>query len=85
MNQDKRSIEEMSFREAMQELDSTVARLEGNTLELEESLAEYERGVALIRSLRQRLDSAQQRVEVLMGELDATVDDETADTTLQKA
>lgn len=85
MNEEKRPVEEMSFREAMQELETTVSRLEGNTLELEQSLSEYERGVALIRNLRGRLDSAQQRVEVLMGELDTSVDDETADTTLQKA
>lgn len=85
MNEEKRPVEELSFREAMQELEATVGRLEGNVLELEESLSEYERGVALVRSLRGRLDSAQQRVEVLMGELDTSVDDEAADTTLQKA
>lgn len=85
MSEEKRPVDELSFREAMQELEGTVSRLEGNTLELEESLSEYERGVALIRSLRSRLDAAQQRVDVLMGELDTSVDDETVDTTLRKA
>ncbi len=80
--QDERPVEELTFREGMAELERTVAALEGNTLELEESLARYERGVALIRSLRSRLDGAQQRVEVLMGELDATQDDEAHDATL---
>ena len=37
---------EMSFREAMAELDKTVSVLESNTLELEDSLKAYERGVA---------------------------------------
>lgn len=74
--------EELTFREAMAELECTVVALEGNTLELEDSLARYERGVALIRSLRTRLDGAQQRIDVLMGELDASQDDETQDTTL---
>lgn len=74
--------EELTFREAMAELERTVVALEGNTLELEDSLARYERGVALIRSLRTRLDGAQQRIDVLMGELDASQDDETQDTTL---
>ena len=80
--QDERPVEELTFREGMAELERTVAALEGNTLELEESLARYERGVALIRSLRSRLDGAQQRVEVLMGELDAAQDDEAHDATL---
>ena len=61
---------EMSFREAMAELDRTVAVLESNTLELEDSLKAYERGVAILSDLKQRLSSAQQKVDVLMGQLD---------------
>ena len=56
--------------------------LESNTLELEESLAAYERGVVLLGSLQKRLGAAEQQVEVLMGELVAAPDDETQDTTL---
>lgn len=78
----EKPIEELTFREAMAELERTVSALEGNTLELEESLARYERGVALVRALRGRLDGAQQRIEVLMGELDASQDDEAHDATL---
>lgn len=73
---------EMSFREAMAELDRTVAVLESNTLELEDSLKAYERGVAILSDLKQRLSSAQQKVDVLMGQLDAPADDATTDTTL---
>ena len=36
----------------MAELDGIVGTLESNTLELEDSLAKYERGVALLRALR---------------------------------
>lgn len=78
----ERPVEELTFREGMAELERTVAALEGNTLDLEESLERYERGVALIRSLRGRLDGAQQRIDVLMGELDASQDDDVHDTTL---
>lgn len=81
MTQEK-PINELSFREAMSELEQAVAALEGNTLELEESLQCYERGVALVRSLRTRLDEAQQRVDVLMGELDTSQDDQAHDSTL---
>ena len=80
-----RPIEEMSFREAMAELEEIVRTLESNTLELEESLARYERGVALLAALRGRLADAQQKVDVLMGELEAPADDATVDSTLQKA
>lgn len=76
---------ELSFREAMSELSSIVEALESNTLELEESLKQYERGVALLRYLKTSLADAQQKVEVLMGELDATPDDERIDTELSKA
>ena len=85
MDGNVRPIEEMSFREAMAELEGIVRQLEGNTLELEESLVRYERGVALLAALRGRLTEAQQKVDVLMGELEAGVDDATVDTTLQKA
>ncbi|MEG1097626.1 MAG: exodeoxyribonuclease VII small subunit [Raoultibacter sp.] len=82
---DVKPLEELSFREAMTELDGIVGLLESNTLELEESLQRYERGVALLAALRTRLADAQQKVEVLMGELDTSVDDSTIDSTLQKA
>lgn len=82
MSADYRPIEELSFRQAMQELEGIVSLLEGNTLELEESLSVYERGVALLRSLKSRLNQAEQRVDVLMGELSAAPPDHVNDTML---
>ena len=64
---EKKPVEELTFREALSE---------------EESLAAYERGVVLLGSLQKRLGAAEQQVEVLMGELVAAPDDETQDTTL---
>jgi len=75
-------IEELSFREAMAELDGIVGILESNSLELEESLKSYERGVALLSALKSKLNQAQQKVDVLMGELEATSDDVIRDTVL---
>ncbi|MCI8367495.1 MAG: exodeoxyribonuclease VII small subunit [Eggerthellaceae bacterium] len=80
--EEQKPIEEMSFREAMTELEGIVALLESNTLELEESLKNYERGVALLASLQKRLSSADQQVEVLVGELANLGTDEENDTTL---
>ena len=68
--------EEMRFSDALAELESIVSALEGGQLELEESLARYERGVALLRACQSRLAEAEQRVTMLMGEIEG---DETSD------
>ena len=75
-------LDQMTFRQEMAELDRIVSVLESNTLELEDSLASYERGVTLLADLKSRLSDAQQKVDVLMGQLDAPADDATTDTTL---
>lgn len=71
-----KNIEEMSFKEGLIELDGIVRSLESNQLELEQSIEGYERGVALLGSLKKRLDEAQQKVTVLMGELQPDAGDE---------
>ena len=76
------AVETLTFRQAMAELEHIVEALDSNTLELEESLQQYERGVALIVSCKQRLAQAQQKVDVLMGELSGATDDAAQDTTL---
>jgi exodeoxyribonuclease VII small subunit len=63
--------EEMSFGEALAELEQIVRALESGQLELEEGLARYERGVALLRSCQDKLAQARQRVTSLIGELEA--------------
>lgn len=75
-------LDEMTFREAMAELDGIVRMLESNTLDLEDSLSQYERGVALLADLQKRLSEAEQKVSVLMGELEGEKDDAERDTTL---
>lgn len=77
-----RNIDEMTFREAAAELDGIVRRLESNTMELEETLEQYERGVSLIAALQKRLADAEQKVDVLMGELSGQQEDDVRDTTL---
>ena len=54
------------FEEALAELEGIVQRLEKGELPLEDSLAAFERGVALVRHLSQRLGEVEQRVEVLL-------------------
>jgi exodeoxyribonuclease VII small subunit len=61
--------EQLRFSEALAELESIVAALEGGQLDLEDSLARYERGVALLRACQAKLGEAEQRVTMLMGEI----------------
>ena len=69
---DTRKVEDMSLKEASVELEQIVRSLEAGDLELEESLERYSRGVELLKSLRERLANAEQKVRVL---LDATDED----------
>lgn len=62
--------DEMTFGDALAELESIVAALESGNLELEESLTRYQRGVALLQSLQAKLGDAQQKVTALIGELE---------------
>lgn len=62
---------EPSFGDALAELDRIVADLEGGQLELEDSLTRYERGVGLLKSLQAKLADAQQKVTMLIGELES--------------
>ena len=71
-------VEELSFKEASIELEQVVRSLESGDLELEDALARYARGVELLKSLRERLTNAEQKVKVL---LDTTSEDVAPDTT----
>ena len=82
MDNGSKPLADMTFREAMGELDTIVRKLESNTMELEDSLKAYERGVALIADLQKRLADAEQKVEMLMGELSGEQEDSVRDTTL---
>lgn len=54
------------FEESLKQLEDLVERLESGEISLEESLQDFEHGVALVRTLRERLDQAQQRVDKIV-------------------
>jgi exodeoxyribonuclease VII small subunit len=56
------------FEAALAELEAIVGKLERGELKLEESLALFERGVALARQCRQALETAELKVKQLLGE-----------------
>lgn len=62
--------DKMTFGAALEELEGIVRALEGGQLELEESLAQYERGVSLLAACQKKLGEAQQRVTMLMGQIE---------------
>jgi exodeoxyribonuclease VII small subunit len=57
-----------SYEAALAELDALVARMEGGSLSLEESLAAYRRGAVLVKFCQQQLEKVEQQVRVLDGE-----------------
>lgn len=54
-----------NFEAALDELERIVQTMEEGELSLENSLAAYQRGVTLLKFCRQRLDSAEQTIQVL--------------------
>lgn len=59
-------VEKMSFEEALAELDAIVRQLEAGEVELEKSIAIYERGAALKAHCEARLKSAELKVEQIV-------------------
>ena len=50
------------FEEELKNLEEVVGRIDSGELTLEESIAAFERGVALVRSLNRKLDEAERKV-----------------------
>ena len=55
-----------TFEEAMSDLQQIVADLEDNALGLEASLAQFERGIGLLRKCHTFLEQAEQKIEILV-------------------
>jgi exodeoxyribonuclease VII small subunit len=56
---------DLSFEEALKELERIVARLESGDAQLQEALDLYERGNRLRQACAERLDAAQARIEAI--------------------
>lgn len=55
----------MNFSEKMSELDGILKKLEGDSVSIEDALAEFERGISLVRECRAYLEEAKQKVTIL--------------------
>jgi len=58
---------ERSFEQALAELEQRVKLLDGGDLPLEQSLALFEQGVALVQECHDKLDAAERRIVELTG------------------
>ena len=61
-----KAIEELSFEGALKELEAIVSRLEQGEVDLEDSIALYERGQALKAHCEKKLKSAEGRLEKIV-------------------
>jgi exodeoxyribonuclease VII small subunit len=58
----------LNFEQALADLERIVRALEDGQIGLEESLAQYEQGVALLRRCHAQLRQVEQRILMLTGE-----------------
>jgi exodeoxyribonuclease VII small subunit len=61
-------VNELSYEQALAELETIVASLESNKLPLNETMSLYERGQALTKHCVELLDKAELRVKQLSGD-----------------
>ena len=59
-------VGKLSFEEGLKQLEDIVARLESGRVELEESIAIYERGAALKAHCEKKLKDAEARIEKIV-------------------
>ena len=62
-NKQKNDIGKLSFEQAIKELGNIVGRIEQGQIPLQDSLKQYERGMALIKHCRTILEKAEKRIE----------------------
>ncbi|MCI2283262.1 exodeoxyribonuclease VII small subunit [Colwellia sp. MSW7] len=62
----KKKLENLSFEESLNELDTIVQNLEQGDIDLEESMALFERGLTLSKLSQNKLQAAEQKVKILL-------------------
>ena len=61
----KKEDKPLSFEDAVGQLETIVQAIESGQIGLEESLAQYEQGMELVKQCRSVLDRAEKRIELL--------------------
>ena len=67
------SEDKIGLEEALDDLERIVAELEEGKLSLEESLGLFEKGMRLVRLCNAKLEFAEQKIEILTGDLQSAL------------
>ncbi len=71
-----KKVEDLSYEEALSELESIVAALEEGNQKLEESMSLFERGQLLMKRCTELLEAAELKVKQLAGDELASFEEE---------
>jgi exodeoxyribonuclease VII small subunit len=69
----KEQIEKLSFEEALTRLEETVRLLESGNVPLDDCLALFEEGIALVKMCNEKLEAAEQKIKILTKAEDGTL------------
>ncbi|MCS7100859.1 MAG: exodeoxyribonuclease VII small subunit [Burkholderiaceae bacterium] len=69
MAQEPPPDQNLTFEQALQELEAIVQNMESGALGLEASIAAYRRGAELVKFCQSRLAAAEEQIKVLEGDL----------------
>ncbi len=65
-----------TFEENMAELEEIAAKLENGDVTLDESLKLFERGIKLSKACQKKLEEAEKKVKILVGDSDGEMTEE---------
>ena len=74
-----KEIANLSFEDALKELEGIVSQLERGQVKLDEAISAYERGALLKRHCEQKLAEAKMKVEKIVFSSDGTVSSQPTD------
>ncbi|GBQ31903.1 exodeoxyribonuclease VII small subunit [Gluconacetobacter azotocaptans] len=72
-------LSQLSFEDALVQLEEIVRQLEGGQLRLQDAIASYERGAALRRHCESKLNEAEARVQAIIQRADGTLETKSMD------
>lgn len=67
------AADSISLESALEKLDLILAEMEEADLPLEDLIGRYEQGVELVKFCRERLESAEQRIQTVTKQLDGSL------------
>lgn len=65
---DQKTLEELSFEQALDQLEKTVQVLEQNDVDLDQALDQYQRGVALAKICQEKLEKAEKSLTKIVND-----------------